>query len=211
MHYTFDMWMERTFPMVPICRYADDGLVHCRSYDEACMIKEALKSRFEECNLEIHMEKSRIVCCNPKIELPIEAEKKFIFLGYEFRPRLVRSKYGNLFTGFTPAISPKAEKAIRDEVKSWEIWRWTSDSLDKIARFMSPRIQDWINYYGRFQISSLKNVLTYIDLQLVKWVKRKYRKKGKYFLQARLWLGKLAHSKSWLFPHWKIGVRFPAE
>ncbi len=125
----------------------------------------------------MHMEKSRIVCSNPKIELPTEAENKFIFLGYEFRPRLVRSKYGTLFIGFTPAISPQAEKAIRDEVKSWEILRWTPDSLDKIARFMSPIIQGWINYYGRFQISSLKKVPTYIDLQLVRWVKKNIGKR----------------------------------
>ncbi|MBV9300947.1 MAG: hypothetical protein JOY53_02415, partial [Acidobacteriaceae bacterium] len=39
MHYTFDIWMARTHPGLPWCRYADDGLVHCRSEQEA----EALK------------------------------------------------------------------------------------------------------------------------------------------------------------------------
>jgi group II intron reverse transcriptase/maturase len=28
MHYTFDLWMTRTHPDLPWCRYADDGLVH---------------------------------------------------------------------------------------------------------------------------------------------------------------------------------------
>jgi hypothetical protein len=31
MHYAFDAWMARRFPDLPWCRYADDGLVHCRS------------------------------------------------------------------------------------------------------------------------------------------------------------------------------------
>jgi retron-type reverse transcriptase len=31
LHYAFDLWMKRTYPRLPWCRYADDGLVHCRS------------------------------------------------------------------------------------------------------------------------------------------------------------------------------------
>ena len=30
LHYVFDAWMKRSFPSSPWCRYADDGLVHCR-------------------------------------------------------------------------------------------------------------------------------------------------------------------------------------
>src|SRR6476661_5357445 len=35
LHYAFDVWMTRTHPDLPWCRYADDGLVHCRSGQEA--------------------------------------------------------------------------------------------------------------------------------------------------------------------------------
>src|SRR5450759_94985 len=31
LHYTFDLWMARTHPDLPWCRYADDGLVHCET------------------------------------------------------------------------------------------------------------------------------------------------------------------------------------
>ena len=31
MHYAFDVWMTRTHPHLPWCRYADDGVVHCRT------------------------------------------------------------------------------------------------------------------------------------------------------------------------------------
>ena len=35
LHYAFDRWMTRVHPHLPWCRYADDGLVHCRSWREA--------------------------------------------------------------------------------------------------------------------------------------------------------------------------------
>ncbi len=39
LHYVFDKWMERNYPQVPFCRYADDGVVHCRTEDEALVIE----------------------------------------------------------------------------------------------------------------------------------------------------------------------------
>jgi hypothetical protein len=45
---------------------------------------------------------------------------------------------------------------------------------------------------------------------LVKWVKRKYKKKGRYVARAIAWLGKVAHHQTGLFAHWRFGVRFPA-
>jgi Reverse transcriptase (RNA-dependent DNA polymerase) len=35
LHYAFDAWMTREHPDLPWCRYADDGLVHCRTEAEA--------------------------------------------------------------------------------------------------------------------------------------------------------------------------------
>ena len=46
LHYTFDVWMTRTYLEAPWCRYADDGLVHCESMKEAQAIKAALEVRF---------------------------------------------------------------------------------------------------------------------------------------------------------------------
>ena len=63
MHYVFDKWMERTFPGNRFCRYADDGLVHCRSEAEANEVKALLAKRLQECGLEMHPEKTKIVYC----------------------------------------------------------------------------------------------------------------------------------------------------
>ena len=51
LHYAFDLWMTRTHPGLPWCRYADDGLVHCRSEQEAEALKAELQARLAECHL----------------------------------------------------------------------------------------------------------------------------------------------------------------
>ena len=63
MHYAFDLWMEREHPDLPWCRYADDGLVHCRSETEAEAVKARLQARLAECQLELHPTKTKIVYC----------------------------------------------------------------------------------------------------------------------------------------------------
>ena len=63
LHYAFDLWMARTHPDLPWCRYADDGLVHCRSEQEAQVLKDELQARLAECGLELHPTKTKIVYC----------------------------------------------------------------------------------------------------------------------------------------------------
>ena len=53
MHYAFDAWMKRMYPGRPWCRYADDGLIHLKTEQEAQEMLLALKKRFEECGLEL--------------------------------------------------------------------------------------------------------------------------------------------------------------
>nr|WP_245266693.1 reverse transcriptase domain-containing protein [Bradyrhizobium sp. WSM1743] len=55
--------MARAFPALRWCRYADDGLVHCRNEMEAQSVREALQARLAECRLELHPTKTRIVYC----------------------------------------------------------------------------------------------------------------------------------------------------
>ena len=107
---------RRNFPNNPFARYADDGVVHCRSEAQARYLKERLERRFRECKLELHPEKTQIVCCHVGKQQYTQVAKKFDFLGYCFRPRLVRSRQGSVFVGFTPAISPRSAKKIRQRL-----------------------------------------------------------------------------------------------
>ncbi len=134
LHYAFDLWMDRTYPDLPWCRYADDGLVHCRTEQEAEAVKAALQARLAECQLEMHPTKSKIVYCKDgkrKREYP---NVTLDFLGYQFRPRVVRSSRNReLFCSFSPAVSPSSLKAIRSTVRDLNIRRLTVRSLDDIA------------------------------------------------------------------------------
>jgi len=61
LHYVFDKWLKNHYPNTPWCRYADDGLVHCRSEAEAQHMLAVLKQRFRSCGLELHPVKTKIV------------------------------------------------------------------------------------------------------------------------------------------------------
>src|SRR5258706_6694020 len=90
LHYAFDLWMVRTHPDLPWCRYADDGLVHCHNEQEAQALKAELQTRLAECRLEMHPTKTKIVYCKDKKRKGVYPNVKFDFLGYCFRPRLVK-------------------------------------------------------------------------------------------------------------------------
>ena len=203
--------MDRNFPNNPFARYADDAVVHCRSEAQARYLKARLERRLRECKLELHPKKTQIVCCHVDKQQNTQVAKKFDFLGYCFRARLVRNRYGKLFVSFTPAISPRAAKRIRQQVRSWRLHFRVSQSLDDLARHINPIIRGWINYYGAYQRSSLVPVLRHIDRHLLKWVKWKYKKKGHYSRRARRWLGQVASHQPELFAHWSLGAPFPAE
>src|ERR1700739_2770575 len=122
MHYMFDLWMARTYPDLPWCRYADDGLVHCRNEQEEQEVKDALQSRVAECRLEMHPTKTKIVYCKDEQRKGTYPNVQFDFLGYCFRPRLVRkSRDKTLFCGFNPAVSSSAMKAMRSTIRELKL------------------------------------------------------------------------------------------
>src|ERR1700758_3683260 len=117
LHYAFDLWMERTLPDLPWCRYADDGLVHCRTEEEAVAVKAMLRERFAECQLTMHPDKTKIVCCRDSNRRGIYPNVSFDFLGYCFRPRRAMNRNGKLFCSFSPAVSPSAIKSMRETIR----------------------------------------------------------------------------------------------
>jgi hypothetical protein len=124
MHYAFDLWMARTHPDLPWCRYADDGLVHCRTEQQAEALKLELQMRLAECRLELHPTKTKIVYCKDGKRKDKYPNTKFDFLGYCFRPRLARrSRDGKLFWGFNPAVSRSALKDMRAAIRDLHLLR----------------------------------------------------------------------------------------
>jgi RNA-directed DNA polymerase len=63
LHWAFDAWMDREFPDCPFERYADDGLIHCKSQARARQVLAALERRMRDVGLELHPGKTQIVYC----------------------------------------------------------------------------------------------------------------------------------------------------
>jgi len=145
LHYAFDMWMEREYPHNPFCRYADDGLVHCRTLEEAQSLRANLQARFSECKLELNPDKTRIVYCKCSARQGEFSVINFDFLGYTFGPKRARSPRV-YFVGYLSAVSRKATKAFRDKVRSSGIHRHVDKKLSDIADMWNPILRGWIQY-----------------------------------------------------------------
>jgi RNA-directed DNA polymerase len=206
MHYAFDKWMQKKNCHIPWARYADDGLAHCQTRDEAEKLLKQLRQRIQECKLELHPEKTRIIYCKDDDRKEDHIEIKFDFLGYTFRPRLSKNRFGKYFVNFTPAVSNKANKAMRQEIRSWRIHLKPDKKIDDLSRMFDPVIRGWLNYYGRFYKSQLYSVLRHMNKALVHWARKKYKKLSRSRTRAERWLGKLARTSPHLFSHWKMGI-----
>src|ERR1700724_244894 len=126
LHYTFDAWMAREYPDLPWCRYADDGLVHCRTEAEATAVKAKLAARFAECHLEMHPDKTKIVYCKDAKRKGKYPNTMFDFLGYRFGPKAVKNKKTKeVFTNFIPQVSASSLKSMRKTIGELQLRRRT--------------------------------------------------------------------------------------
>jgi RNA-directed DNA polymerase len=204
LHYAFDVWMQRTYPGVPWCRYADDGLVHCKTEEEAQAIKAALQARLAECGLEMHPEKTHIAYCKDANRQGQYPNTKFDFLGYTFRGRMVKHRKSNVrFLSFSPAVSASALKSMRARIRQSNLRNKSEISLQDISRLYNPVLRGWIAYYGRFQPSALYPMFWHFNKTLVAWAMQKYKRLKGSKTRAGLFLENIAEKQPLLFVHWQ--------
>jgi RNA-directed DNA polymerase len=199
LHYAFDAWMQRHYPHIPFERYADDGLCHCRTKDQAEHLKAALKRR-----LELHPRKTRIVYCQDDDRREAYPDTAFDFLGYTFRPRRSKNRWGKPFINFTPAISNQAAKAIRQQVRRWKLHLRSDKSLEDLSRMFNAVIRGWVNYYSAYYKSELYPTLKHLERKLVLWATRKFKRLRGHRRRAAQWLARVARRHLGLFTHWRL-------
>ena len=206
LHYAFDAWMSRNYPRIPFERYSDDIVVHCITEHKATELVQSIGKRLEACRLSLHPEKTRIVYCKNSTRRRNYPNVKFDFLGFSFQPRMIRRKGGTFFLGYTPAISMKAAKRLRDVIRSWQLQNRTDLSLEDLARKLNPVVRGWVNYYGSFRRSALSSVLNPLHYILVKWVRRKYRRFRWCPRRASQWLQRIRKKNPRMFAHWQLSA-----
>jgi RNA-directed DNA polymerase len=207
MHYAFDVWIAREFPNIRFERYCDDAVVHCGSEQQARLVRDAIAARLEQVGLALHPDKTRIVYCKDADRRDDHEVTSFTFLGYEFRPRLAKSRTGHHFVSFLPAVSTAAKKAMSADIRSWHMARRSDKSLDDLARMFNSIVQGWINYYGRFYRFELLLFLRRLNRHLVRWATRKYKRLKRRERRAMAWLAEISHRSPNLFAHWRLGAR----
>lgn len=204
LHYAFDVWMTKNCPDNTWCRYADDGLVHCKTEQDAQAIKLALDARFAQCALQMHPDKTKIVYCKDGSRKGRYPNTKFDFLGYTFRPRTVKnSKRNSMFVSFTPAVSNKAITAMRERTRKLNYRNRTELSLADISRLHNPILRGWLAYYGRFCRSAMYPVFRHFNKTLVAWAMRKYRRLKRHKIRASMFLEQISEKQPHLFVHWQ--------
>jgi RNA-directed DNA polymerase len=207
LHYAFDAWMQREYPAIPFERYADDILVHCTSEEQAQELKTRIAQRLAQCALELHPTKTQIVYCKDADRQGTYAQERFDFLGYTFRPRRSKNRWGKYFINFTPAVSARATKAMRHTIRSWRLHLRSDKTLDDLSHMFNPILRGWVNYYGQYYKSALYPTFRVLDRILVRWAMRKYKKLKGHQRRATHWLGRVARRQPRLFVYWQMGVR----
>lgn len=209
LHVVFDKWMEKHFSDCPFERYADDIIVHVKNEKYARFILKSIGERKEQCKLELHPEKTKLVYCNRKGRRKRTKAKhqQFDFLGYTFHSRKVKTKDGSIMFGFSPAISRKSAKRISEICQKLGFHRWTHMNIHQLSASLSPKIRGWLYYYGRFHKTEMESIFRSINRRIAKWVFNKYKrfKRRKFVTYAQRWLRKLAKDFAYIFPHWQHG------
>lgn len=205
LHYAFDCWVTQHLRGIRFCRYADDGVVHCKSLAQAKFALREIAERFRQCGLELHSEKTRIVYCRDINRPAGYPTIQFNFLGYAFRPRKAVDKYGRVYVNFAPAVSRDALRVMRQTIRGWHLQLKCDQQLDDVARMVNPVLRGWMNYYGRFYGSAMAAIWIHLNSYLIRWLMRKYKGLARHKLRAKAALAKLAAESPRAFVHWELG------
>lgn len=207
LHYVFDEWMRRNYTHIPFERYADDSICHCGTLEQAEHLKDAIRKRLIDCKLELNEEKTKVVYCKRSGKKEDYEQVQFDFLGYTFKPRLAKSVTTGYFVSFLPAISQKAKKRISETIRRWNLHLWTEKELDYLARIINPKVQGWLNYYGKFYKTAMYPLWKRLNQRLARWFMQKFKRLRYHKRRAWHSLGEYASIHPDLFVHWRYGLR----
>jgi RNA-directed DNA polymerase len=205
--YGFDRWRQRQYPPYPFERYADEGRAPCQTAAQARALKAALVARFAQCDLALPPAQTRSVYGQDDDRLGEDEHTTFDFLGYTFRARRSKNRWGKYFINFSPAVRNSAGKARRQTTRSWGLQERSDKAFADVSRMFTPLLRGWVNSYGRFYKSALLPTLRHVDRVLLRWALRKYQRLHRHKRRAEPWLGRIARKEPQLLTHWQRGIR----
>jgi RNA-directed DNA polymerase len=101
-------------------------------------------------------------------------------------------------------LQSSAKKAMPTPAKRRTLHHSSDKSLPNLAEMYNPCIQGWINYYGNFYRMQLRSTLKRIDLYVIRWARRKFKRLRRKTKGARDWFDRLRRQNPTLFAHWQL-------
>ena len=166
-----------------LVRYADDGVVLCRSAGQARAALNGVRDVLASLGLELHPDKTRVVDLR-------EGREGLDFLGCHFRARFsgrMWEKYGKVryYLHRWPARS--AMKRLREKVRVRTDRRWSGTDIRDVIAELNPVLRGWGNY---FRTGNAADKFTEVD-RYVAWRLRRLmvKKRGRNLRagQAAVW------------------------
>ena len=168
-------------------------------------LRTALDTRFADCGLTLHPDKTKIVYCKDESRRGTHPVFKFDFLGYTFRPRIVSKRAGGMGVSFGPAASPTALKAIRGlsgvgpcivaVTRLSMIWRGCS------TRTFAAGSTTTVGSVLRLSIQPCGTSTLLGSMGLGKFKSLRGHKR-----RSRHWLARIAQRQPRLFAHWPCSM-----
>ena len=197
LHYAFDMWMARSFPAHPVRAIRGRRHLSLQERRGGAGTMERAGGPLRGLQAGAASEKTKIVYCKDANRRGDFPNQSFDFLGFSFRARkAVWQRRIARSHGFLPAASPKALKAISRTIRRWALHHHSDKSLQDLAKAYNPYIQGWINYYGHFYRTQLRPTLKRIDVFVIRWARRKFKRLRQQTKGARDWFDAASPRKS---------------
>jgi group II intron reverse transcriptase/maturase len=199
LHVVFDNWMAKNHPEKPFERYADDIVVHCKTEKQALYMLRQIQKRMQDCKLQLHTEKTKIVNIRGVSEK--KYPKGYDFLGFTIRPSSYKHpSRAEVKTIPSLFVSQKSKTSILEKFGAMRIHK-KRKSLEEVAKDLNPVIRGIINYYHKFRKSDMRNVWWQLNNRLLKWVKWE---KGLYKQACIRYLKTKYKERPNLFSHWLL-------
>ena len=84
---------------------------------------------------------------------------------------------------------------MNEKLNSMPILRVPGIEIEAIAKAINPVLQGWINYYGKFYPTKLKDFMRRINAKLANWAIRKYKKLRTSVTRGMKWVSSLFRRK----------------
>ena len=95
---------------------------------------------------------------------------------------------------------------MRHEIRGWGLQRLSRYDLGQLVTRFRPVLIGWVRYYGLFHPSTLQRALKTLDLHLVQWAQRKYKRLRSHISRAWDWLAQLRRRAPTLLPCWDRAI-----